>query len=290
MQQDEQKMKYAGGYNGGCFPVSGYVVNDGLFIESKNTITAEVSSIIDLDLSVNLQKYNVSIFRHSEVILSYVYIFNKNITSNKHAYSLVDNIATNILFQLTEQELDNLLPMIKDSTDHSFTMDYKSMTYYIHCQSKNPAIDEFIIRQFNDKFYFNECSLYRKNMSVHKILKDYSDFQYSALFHSLADDDKHLSFSGFYSVWMLVFDSKEMVINSYIKKKYLNATEEVEESLTIPVKNIEDFYDQSFNMVFSHILSHDFIINNMSTLIDDYNIDTNQSWQDFVRLFDMVTI
>lgn len=288
--ETEQKRKYAGGYVGGCFPVSGYVVNDGLFIESKNTITAEVNAITDPDLSVNLQKYNVTLFRHNEVILNYVHVLNKNITANKHGYALVDNIATNILFQLTEQELDTLLPMIKDSTDHSFTMDYKSKTYYIHCQSERPHVDEFIIRQFNGKFYFNECSLYRKNMSVHKILQEYSDFTYSELFHSLADDDKHLSFSGHYSVWFLVFDSKEMVINCYMKKKYLKSTEEVEETVTIPVNNIEDFYEQSFNMVFSHILSPDFIINKMSDLIEDYDLNPNQNWQDFLRLFDMATI
>lgn len=60
--------------------------------------------------------------------------------------------------------------------------------------------------------------------------------------------------------------------------------------VTIPVKNIEDFYEQSFNMVFSHILSPDFIINKMSDLIDDYDLDPNQNWQDFIRLFDMATI
>ena len=286
----ELKRKYAGGYVGGCFPVSGYVVNDGLFIESKNTITAEVNAITDLDLSVNLQKYNVSIFRHNEIILNYVYTWDKLITSNKHDYALVDSIATNILFQLTEKELDTLLPMIKDSTDHSFSMDYKSKTYYIHCQSERSHVDEFIISQFNNKFHFNECSLYRKNMSVHKIIQNYSDFTYSELFHSLSDDDKHLSFSGFHSVWLLVFDSQEMVINCYMKKKYLNATEDVEEMVTIQVKNIEDFYEQSFNMVFSHILSPDFIINKMSDLIEDYDLDPNQNWQDFVRLFDMATI
>ena len=79
----ELKRKYAGGYVGGCFPVSGYVANDSLFIESKNTITAEVNAITDLDLSVNLQKYNVSIFRHNEIILNYVYTWDKLITSNK---------------------------------------------------------------------------------------------------------------------------------------------------------------------------------------------------------------
>lgn len=285
-----QKRKYAGGYNGDRYSVAGYGTNDGYFIESKNSVTAEVEFITDLELSIHLQKYSVSIFRNNEFLFKYIYTLNRNVKSNDRDFAVVDNIAVNILFQLDDQELDTLLPMIKDSKEHSFLMDYKSKTYYIYCQGDHPAIDEFTINQFNGKFYFDECSLYRENMSVNKILREYSHFSYSVLFHSLSDDDKYLSFSGSYSTWMILFDSKEMVINYFIKKKQPNTLEEVEESNTIPVKSIQDFYDKSFDMVFSHILSNDFIINKMSGLVEDYDLDPKQHWRDFVRLFDMVTI
>jgi len=286
----ESKRKYAGGYNGDRYSVSGYYLNDGYFIESKNSITAEVQPVIDLNLSVYIHKYNVSIFRNNEIVFTYIYLLNKHITQNKHEFAVVDELAVNILFQLDETELDRLLPMIKDSTNHSFSLDRKTNTYYIHCQGKDPAIDEFIIHKFTDKFYFDECSLYRKNMSVHKIIRDYSHFSYLSLCHSLSDDDKFLSFSGFYSTWCLLFDSHESVMKSFIKKKAVNTIEEVEEANTIPLQNSEDFYNHAFEMVFSHILSDDYITTAMTSIIEDYDIDPKQYWKDFVRLFDMATI
>jgi hypothetical protein len=180
--------------------------------------------------------------------------------------------------------------MIKDSKEHSFSFDRKTSRYYIHCQSVNPAMDEFIIHKFNDKFYFDECSLYRKNMSVHTIIKDYSHFSYSELSHSLSDDDTMLSLSGHYSTWFMFFNSQTNVIHYLIDTKHRITLEETKEDNTIQVKDIDDFYDKSFDMVFAHILSSDYMTNSMSAIIESYDIDPKQHWRDFIRLFDMATI
>lgn len=286
----ESKRKYVGGYNGDRYSVSGYYLNDGYFIESKNSITAKVQPVIDPKLSVYTHKYNVSIFRNNGIVFTYIYLLNEQITQNKHEFAVVDELSVNILFQLDETELDRLLPMIKYSTNHSFSLDRKTNTYYIHCQGEDPAIDEFIIHKFTNKFYFDECSLYRKNMSVNKIIRDYSHFSHLSLCHSLSDDDKFLIFSGFYLTWFLIFDSHESVMKSLVKKKTINPIYEVEEENTIPLQNSEDFYNHAFELIFAHILSDDYITNAMTSIIKDFDIDPKQHWKDFVRLFDMATI
>jgi hypothetical protein len=285
-------IKYAGGYNGDRYSVAGYFVSDDnyYFIKSDNSITAKVTPCIDNNAKNYLTHFNVSISRNNEIILSYVYTLDKSMAGNNHLSSLVDNISINILFQLDELELDKLLPMIKNSKKHSFSLDRKINTYYIYCQSEHPEIDEFIIHKFNNKFHFDECSLYRENMSVNKVIRDYSHFTYSSLCHSLSDDDKMLTLSGTYSTWCMVFDSKMNVINYIIEKKIPFTMEENKEENTLQVKNVDDFYDTAFGMIFSHILSSDFIINSMSSIIDDYDIDPKQHWRDFIHLFDMATI
>lgn len=285
-------IKYAGGYNGDRYSVSGYFVSDEnyYFLKSDNSITAKVTPCIDDNSKSYLTHFNVSISRHNEIIFSYIYTLDKSMAGNNNLYSLVDNISINILFQLDELELDKLLPMIKNSKKHAFSFDRKINIYYIHCQSEHPEIDEFIIHKFNDKFHFDECSLYRENMSVNKVIRDYSHFTYSSLCHSLSDDDKMLTLAGHYATWCMVFDSKMNVINYMIEKKHPITMEEIKEENTITAKDSDEFYDTIFDMLFSHILSSDYIINKMSGIIEDYDIDPKQHWRDFIRLFDMATI
>lgn len=286
----QEKLKYAGGYNGDRYSVAGYLIgDDNYFIKSVNSITAKVMRCIDKGCESYQKPFNVSIFRNDEFVFSYDYILASN-NINRHAFSLVDDLAINILFQLDEVELDTLLPMIKDSKEHSFSFDSNINKYYIYCETEEPAINEFIIHKFNNKFYFDECSLYRKNSSVHVIIRDYSDFSYISLSHSLSDEDSIFNLSGYYSAWCMVFDSKMNTINYIIDKKNPVTMKDIKEVNTIKVKNIDDFYDTIFGMVFNHILSDDYMVNIMSNVVNSYDLDINQNWKTFLHLFDMVTI
>lgn len=65
---------------------------------------------------------------------------------------------------------------------------------------------------------------------------------------------------------------------------------DIKEVNTIKVKNIDDFYDTIFGMVFNHILSDDYMVNIMSNVVNSYDLDINQNWKTFLHLFDMATI
>lgn len=294
--QTAQKMKYAGGYNGDLNSVSGYEVSaQHYLINSKNSITAEVVAVDEIDVDQRLQSFNVSMFRKNEFLFSYIYKLDQKTRGSSHYFSLVDNIAVNILFQLNEQELDKLLPMIQNSSDHSFSFDSKIDRYYIHCKSSHPCIDEFIIKRFNNKFYYDECSFYQKNMSMYKMLKDYSHFAVIEMSHSLSDNDIYFSLSGFYATWVLSYDSKNNIVNYIMRNKNPETlgsldNENIPPISKLTVLNEQDFYDTTFNLVIQHICSYSYITNNLSDLINDYNIDTSQDWSDIVKLFDMATI
>lgn len=288
----EPKRKFAGGYNGDRYSVTGYCMGDkDYFIESENSITAKVIfKSQSLKNNFHGKSFDVFIFRNNDLILDYSYDLDLSIYGNSNIYSVVDNLAVNILFQLDENELDRLIPMINTSTGHSFSFDRQIKTYYIHCKSDHPCIDEYIIRKFNGKFYFDECSLYRKNKSINNILNNYSHFKYNELFYSLSDADAHFSSSGHYSTWFFMFDSNKSVLNYIFKKTDPFTLEEVEESHTIRVKDTDEFCEKTFEIIISHILSDDYIVNVMSKVVTDFGIDVTQDWKSFIRLFDMATI
>lgn len=290
----EPKRKFAGGYNVDRYSVTGYYVDDtDYFIESKNSITAKVvfnSDKSDEINDVNVSCFDVSIFRNDEFVLSYSYDLNVKLRGNSNTYSLVDNLAVNVLFQLDERELDKLIPMINTSTNHSFIFDSKINTYYIYCKSHEPALDEFIIKKFKDKFYFDECSLYRRNMSINKVLNHYSYLKFIELYYSLSDDDAYFYASGYYAGLFFVFNSDERNIKYFFTKKNPDDTEKTDEFDILDINTLDEFCDKVFEITMAHILSDDYMVNGMSILVTDFGIDTQQDWKSFLRLFDMATI
>lgn len=293
----ETKIKFAGGYNGDRYSVTGYCVGaTDYFIESKNSITAKVvfnSAKSNNINDVNVSFFDVSIFRNDEFVFSYSYDLNMKLRGNSNTYSLIDNLSVNVLFQLDERELDTLIPMIKNSTDHSFTItrfNNDCHTYYIRCKSQNPCVDEYIIKKFNDKFYFDECSLYRRNMSLNKALNHYSYLKFIELYYSLSDNDAYFYASGYYAGLFFVFNSDEHNIKYFFTKKNPDDTENTDEFDISDIKTLDEFCDKSFEITMAHILSDDYMVNGMNKVITDFGIDPHQDWKSFLHLFDMATI
>ncbi len=294
---NESKRKFAGGYNGDRYSVTGYSVCDtNYIIESKNSIIVKVfynQDRTDEAGNINIMCYDVYVFRHDQLIFDYSYNFNKKILGNSNTYSLIDNLAVNVLFQLDERELDKIIPMIQNSTEHSFTLERFNndpCTYYIHCKSDNTALDEFIIKKFNDKFYFNECSLYHRNMVLNKALSNYSYFDSIDLYYSLSDDDAYFHASGYHAGFFFLFDSNEHNIKYLFTKKKTDGTDEIDEFYIFDVNTIDEFCDKTFKITTDHILSDDYIVNAMNKVVTDFDIDVNQDWKSFLHLFDMATI
>lgn len=282
--------KYAGGYNGDRYSVAGYQFLDGSYeIKSCNSLVLKMDHPTPEQSSKGV--FDIHIYRKDSYLFSYVHDSKKVKSSHiQHSLSLIDSVSFNVLFQLDEKELDTLLPMIMKSKNHSFSYNYKEKIYYIHCDSDHVSADEYILRNFNDKFYYDECSLYRKNVSLNKLFRDYSHFVLVRLYHSLSDNDCYLSFMGSYAGWTLVYYAAEnsMRYIALLKNSENQDVQDIDE--TIPVQSKEDFYDISFNMLIEHIISPDYITKGLDALVHDYDLEYQQDWKKFVTLFDMATI
>lgn len=288
-----KKPIFAGGYNGGRYSVTGYELGpNNYYIKSSNSIVMNVVPVDAENKKDELKFFNVSIYRNNEFLFNYIHDLAKSRGGNSrpYKYELIDSIAVNILFQLNELELDRLLPMIIDAKDHSFSLNSKISTYYIHCDSGQSSLSEFIIHEFIGKFFFDECSLYRKSRSMNNILRKYSHFTDHSLLHSLSDDDAYITLSSFNSTWLMYFDSAKNVNNYMIDYKNSMTGDMTFEAKIVAVKGSDDFYDQAFNMIIKHIISAEFITNGMSAIIEDYGIEMQKDWKGFVKLIDMATI
>jgi len=281
--------KYAGGYNSDRYSVAGYQLDDDSYIiQSCNSIVLKVDNLTP-ELATNGLR-NVHIYRNDHYLFSYIHDSNKIKPNQMHAFALVDDIAVNVLFQLDEKELDTLLPMIINSRKHSFSYNHKENVYYIHCDSDHVTADEYILRNFNDKFYYDECSLYRKNATLNKLFRDYSHFVFFHLYHSLGDNDCYLSFMGGYAGWTFVYYDEDHSMRYVSIFQNLENQNEKEIDKTLSVQSKEDFYDISFNMLLEHITSPDYITKGLDALVNTYDLEYEQDWKKFVTLFDMVTI
>lgn len=282
--------KYAGGYNGDRNSVAGYQFLDGSYeIKSCNSLVLKMDHPTPEQSNKGL--FDIHIYRKGSYLFSYVHDSKKIKTSHiEHSLSLVDGIAINVLFQLDEKELDTFLPMIMNARNHLFSYDPKENLYYVHCNSDHVSADEYILRNFNDKFYYDECSLYRKNISLNKLFRDYSHFVLVHMYHSLSDNDCYLSFMGNYAGWTLVYydDDNSMRYIAFFKNSENSDIREIDQAL--PVQSQEDFYDISFNLLIEHIISPDYITNGLDAVINNYNLEYEQDWKKFITLFDMATI